>query len=294
MSDTKLDEYFSKGPYKFWENYTSGEMESNNPLVHDLVNVFIGDESMPPKLKEKLVGEKPPEWGTYYSIKDIPQSDYMIATSTKLPSHGTGWQQGLTRVKGYYFYNKKTQETISLEDVAKQVTNSRVKFFFYDEELEERSERVFERRDEEGKFWAVCIFNPRNLLHVLGAIHEIGHINMEENFRPIDREIGVKANFHRELARVTARQKEVEKSGLPEEEIKQALLKLEKEFASSKANERMMGAVMAKEYEVWLSTFKILGKTGLANIFEKYPKELEEHVIFSIKTRIDGQKQTNP
>ena len=318
MADTAAGKDYFKAPFSFWEKVPYGNSGKPEYFTKNLGRKLRA-ENWPDTLKDQIFKIHPFKWGMDYYSTNLPNSDLMTVTVVNIPSHSThylelpglneneqgtktffGWQEGMTEMLGYYFYDSKSQELISVQDFAKKKTGKRVRFFLYSDELEGKlSARVTKLTDKQqgDEYYAVCIANPSNLSDVLGLIHEIGHIELMEKSPSREDELTTRGNFKVDLERWEKKRQEIIQDPLTrrqdEDLLTEMLESFSQSFLKSDTYGKKMGAEMAYELDTWIVTLFLLDELGIRKVFERKPKELLEYIYSTIKSRMNKRTETN-
>jgi len=296
-------DYFDD-PFAFWKSIPFGEDKPSEFFMRPL-GTTLGLGSVPAEARAQVLERHPIQVGTDYHVTELPNSDLLSITVKTVPTDNPTilqipglvvdsarpdltypWQTGLTEALGYYFYNTTNKLLTSFEDIARNVTEKAVRFYFYGPGFEQLESLYVKIPKFQGDYYAIILANPKSISNILGRSHEFGHVVWDENYPTREQKLLNESGFENQIVEFVSRSEDISATSMTDEARNSANSQLNKDYYASKAYRSLKGVEMMIEYEAWKKTLPLMKSEGLMPIFEGHSEELLHYIFWTIKTRM--------
>ncbi len=304
-------DYFAD-PYAFWRAIPFGT-EGPSEFFTRSLGTTLRFDNVPEEAQSEILRKHPFKWGMDYYSNALPNTDLLSICVKNIPAHWSTvlkipglevdpkdpnvwyvWQEGLTEVLGYYFYNTTNRQLTSIADIARRVTGKKVKFYFYGEEYEKASQRFLKLLKPPDDYYAFILANPRSLRNIVGSAHELGHAACDEHNPDRFEQILQQTDYEEQAAPFDSRLEAINATVMTDEDRNKAVDEYNKDYEASPAYRTLMGVEMILEYETWKETLPIMEAAGLLPVFENHEEELLNYIFWAIKTRMAPPDSNGP
>ncbi|MFA6004881.1 MAG: hypothetical protein WC775_00145 [Patescibacteria group bacterium] len=296
-------ERYFQNPYMFWRDFHYGATRQPSPFVTDALPASLSMKGLSTELKQEIARLHDPQQGTTIHTAILPNymraitivntygspfgNSFIPGLRPKSDPRKEPWEYGLTKADAYYFAPHNELPLVSLHDLARSCSDVPISVYLYgDMYPHQTSQALYLEDPQKGWYYAVLTHAPRNLSHILSALHEIGHVALDAQDASRWDELLAIAGISNVVKEYDEKWDRISNSNLSILAKRDSLMNLMAQFRQSDAGMRKMGAEMIYEYEVWGATIPLLEQCGMLEVFKDAPKTLIDFIFWAIKTRL--------